>query len=54
MKIKDIHASDEHFSVYPLKIFTTNFKSLKKKVGELRVQVDFDNQAVLQHKKMYP
>ena len=43
MKIKDIHASDEHVSVYPLKNFTINFKSLKKKVGELRVQVDFDN-----------
>ncbi len=37
---------------YPLKIFTTNFKSLKKKVDELRVQVDFDNQAVSHQKKM--
>jgi hypothetical protein len=54
MKIKDMHASDEHFIVYPLKIFTINFKSLKKKVDELRVQADFNNQAVLQHKKMYP
>ena len=54
MKIKDIHASNERFSVYPLKKFTINFKSLKKTVDELRVQVDFDNQAVSQHKKMYP
>ena len=54
MKIKDIHASDERFSVYPLKIFTANFKSLKKKVDELKVQVNFNNQAVSQHKKMYP
>jgi hypothetical protein len=54
MNIKDIHSSDAHFSVYPLKNFTTNFRSLKKKVDELRVQVNFDNLAVSQHKKMYP
>ncbi len=54
MNIKDIHSSDVRFSVYPLKNFTTNFRSLKKKVDELRVQVNFDNLAVSQHKKMYP
>ncbi len=54
MSIKDIHASDERFSAYQLKNFTTNFRSLKKKVDELRVQVHFDNLAVSQHKKMYP
>ena len=54
MNIKDIHSSDIHFSVYLLKNFTTNFRSLKKKVDELRVQVNFDNLAVSQHKKMYP
>ncbi len=31
MIIKDIHASDERFSAYPLKNFSANFKSLKKK-----------------------
>ncbi len=54
MKIKDIHASDERFSSYPLRNFTTNFKSLKKKVDELRLQVESDNLAVSQNKKMYP
>jgi hypothetical protein len=54
MSIKDIHASDERFSAYPLKNFTTIFRSLKKKVDELRVQVHFNNLAVPQHKKMYP
>ncbi len=54
MRIKDIHASDEHFSSYPLRNFTNNFRSLKKKVDELRLQVDFDNLAISQHKKMYP
>ncbi len=46
MKIKDIHASDERFSSYPLKNFTTNFKSLNKKVDELRLQIESDNLAV--------
>ncbi len=32
MSIKDIHASDERFSAYPLKNFSANFKSLKKKI----------------------
>ncbi len=54
MIIKDIHSSDPRFSVHPLKNFTTNFKNLKKKVDGLRVQVDFDEQAVSQHKKSYP
>jgi len=54
MNIKDIHSSDVHFSVYPLKNFTTNVNNLKKKVDGLRAQVDFDNQAVSQHKKSYP
>jgi hypothetical protein len=54
MKSKDIHASNERFSSYPLKNFTTNFKSLKKKVDELRLRVEYDNLAVSQHKKMYP
>ena len=54
MSIKDIHSSDARFSVYPLKNFTTNFKNLKKKVDGLRVQVDFDDRAVLQHMKSYP
>jgi hypothetical protein len=54
MRINDIHASDEHFSSFPLRNFTTDFRSLKKKVDELRLQVDFDNLAVSQHKKMYP
>ncbi len=54
MKINDIHASDERFSSYPLKNFTTNFRSFKKKVDEWRLQVDFNNLAVSQHKKMYP
>jgi hypothetical protein len=43
MSIKDIHASDERFSAYPLKNFSANFKSLKKKIDQLRVQVEFDN-----------
>ncbi len=54
MRINDIHASDECFSSYPLRNFTTNFRNLKKKVDELRLQVDFNNLAVSQHKKMYP
>ncbi len=54
MNIKDIHSSDVRFSVYPLKNFTTNVNNLKKKVDGLRAQVDFDNQAVSQHKKSYP
>jgi hypothetical protein len=56
MNIKDIHSSDVCFSVYPLKNFTTNINNLKKKVDgmRLRAQVDFDNQAVSQHKKSYP
>jgi hypothetical protein len=49
-----IHPSDVHFSVYPLKNFTTNLKNLKKKVDELKLQVDFDKEAVSQHKKLYP
>ncbi len=32
MSIKDIHASDERFTAYPLKNFSANFKSLKKKI----------------------
>ncbi len=36
MSIKDIHASDERFSAYPLKNFSANFKSLKKKIDQLR------------------
>ncbi len=52
--IKDIHSSNVHFSVYPLKNFTTNFKNLKKNVNGLRPQVDFNNLAVSQHKKSYP
>ncbi len=32
MNIKDIHSSNAHFSVYPLKNFTTNYKNLKKNV----------------------
>ena len=54
MNIKEVHASDDRFNIYPLKNFTTNFKSLKNKVDGLRVQVNFDNQAVLQHKELYP
>ena len=54
MRIKDINASDERFSSYPLRNFTTNFRSLQKKVDELRLQVDFNNLAISQHKKMYP
>jgi hypothetical protein len=54
MNIKDTHSSDARFSVYPLKKFTTNYKNLKKNVNRLRVQVDFDNHAVSQHKKSYP
>jgi hypothetical protein len=54
MSIKDIHSLHARFSVYPLKTFTTNFKSLKKKVDGLRAQVDFDDRAVLQHMKTYP
>jgi hypothetical protein len=54
MSIKDIHASDESFSAYPLKNVTTNVRSLKKKVDRFRVQVHFDHLAVSQHKKMYP
>jgi hypothetical protein len=54
MSIKDIHSSYARFSVYPLKNFSTNFKNLKKKVDGLRVQVDFDEHAVAQHKKSYP
>ena len=54
MSIRDIHSSDPRFSEYPLKNFTTNFKNLKKKVDGLRVQVDFDEQAVSQHRKSYP
>jgi hypothetical protein len=54
MSIKDIHASDECFSAYPLKNFSANFKSLKKKLDELRAQVEFDNQAVSEQKKLFP
>ena len=49
ISIRDIHSSDPCFSEYPLKYFTTNFKNLKKKVNGLRVQVNFDEQAVSQH-----
>ncbi|KAL3779356.1 hypothetical protein ACHAW5_002949 [Stephanodiscus triporus] len=31
----NLHSSDPHFSEYPLKNFTTNFKNLKKKVLNL-------------------
>jgi hypothetical protein len=54
MSIRDIHSSDPCFIVYPLKNLTTNFKNLRKKVDGLRVQVDFDEQAVSQHKMSYP
>ncbi len=54
MSIKDIHASDERFSAYPLKNFSANFKSLKKKIDQLRAQVEFGNQAVSEQKKLYP
>ncbi len=54
MNIKDIYSSNDHFSVYPLKNFTTNYKNLKKNVDGFRAQVDFDNLAVSQHKKSYP
>jgi hypothetical protein len=54
ISVKDIHSSDAHFSVYPLKNFSTNFKNLKKKVDGLRAQVDFDEHAVARHKKSYP
>jgi hypothetical protein len=52
MSIKDIHASDERFSAYPLKNFSANFKSLKKKIDQLGAQVEFDNQAVSEQKKL--
>ncbi len=52
MSIRDIHSSDPRFSVYPLKNFTTSFKNLKKKVDGLRVQVDFDEQAVSQTRSL--
>ncbi len=54
MSIKDIHASDVRFSVYPLKNFSANFKSLKMKLDGLRMQVEFDNRAVYEYTKMYP
>ncbi len=54
MSIKEIHSSDDRFSVYPLKNFTTNFKNLKKKVVRLRAQVDFDERALSQHMTSYP
>ncbi len=54
MSIKDIHASNERFSAYPYKNFSANFKNLKKKIDQLREQVEFDNQAVSKHKKLYP
>jgi hypothetical protein len=54
MNIKDIESSDARFSVYLLKIFTTNYKNLKKNADRLRAQVDFDNLAVSQHKNSYP
>jgi hypothetical protein len=53
MNIKYIHSSDAHFSVYPLKNFTMNYKNLKKNVNGLRAQVDFNNLAISQHKKSY-
>jgi hypothetical protein len=54
MNIKDIYSSDARFSVHPLKNFTINIKNLKKNVDGLRVQVDFNNLAISQHKKSYP
>ena len=54
MSIKDIHASDECFSAYPLKKFSANFKSLKTKLDQLRAQVEFNNQAVSEQKKLFP
>ncbi len=54
ISIKEIHASDVRFSVYPLKNFSDNFKSLKTKLDGLRMQVEFGNQAVYEHKKSYP
>ena len=54
MSIKDIHASDERFSAYPLKNFSANFKSLKTKLDQLRAQVEFNNQAVSEQKKLFP
>ncbi|KAL3784098.1 hypothetical protein ACHAW5_008091 [Stephanodiscus triporus] len=53
-ELQNLHSSDPRFSEYPLKNFTTNFKNLKKKVDGLIVRVDFDEQAVSQHKKSYP
>ncbi len=50
--IKDIHSSDNHFSVYPLKNFTTNFRNLKKRIEATRARVELDNKNVLEHKKM--
>jgi hypothetical protein len=54
MTFKDIHASDERFSAYPLKNFSANFKSLKKKINQMRAQVEFDNQADSEQKKLHP
>jgi hypothetical protein len=54
MSIKEIHASDIHFSIYPLKNFSANFKSLKMKLDGLRMQVEFNNQVLYEHNKLYP
>jgi len=54
MSIKDIHSSDNRFSVYPLKNFTTNFRNLKKRIEATRARVELDNKNVSEHKKMYP
>jgi len=54
MSIKDIHASDDRFSGYPLKNFKSNYKNLKKKIEEMTARVELDNKAVREHHKMYP
>jgi hypothetical protein len=37
-----------------LKNFSANFKSLKKKIDQLILQVEFNNQAVSEQKNLYP
>lgn len=53
MSIKEIHASDRCFSLYPLKNFTTNFNNLKRRIAETNARVEFDNRAVSEHKRNF-
>jgi len=54
MSINEVHQSNPHFSVYPIKNFTTNYKNLSKKIETNKIRAEFDNKAVSEHKTKFP